>query len=285
MARINIITNTTNGAGLQRDYAMLRAELETRGHEVQGIHFKTPEAAPADLNIFLEVVVEELLACAPKNWAIPNPEWWFRGWPLDVWDVVLTKTHDATRIFRGLVGDRCEYLGWQAEDFYDPALPRDRRFLHVAGKSKSKNTPAVVAGARRAGVPVTVIATGYQRVTDEELRVLLNTHAFCLLPSAYEGFGHSLHEAYGCAQVVLTTAAAPMNEIGPAILIPPQSHRMHHFGPMHLVTDRAVARACRRATAMTDAEIATWGAQVRAAFERNRATFHANLDRVLETHL
>ena len=144
MARFNLITNLTNGAGLQRDATMLRAELERRGHEVHGIHFKAPTPAAADVNVFLEVVVVDLLSYARQNWLMPNPEWFFRAWPLDVWDVVLTKTHDATRIFRGLVGDRCEYLGWQAQDFYDPSMPRTLAFLHVAGKSRAKNTTAVI---------------------------------------------------------------------------------------------------------------------------------------------
>ena len=285
MARFNLISNTTNGAGLQRDVAMLRAELERRGHEVHAIHFKQPKPAAADINVFLEVVVVELLTFARQNWLIPNPEWFFKGWPLDVWDVVLTKTHDATRIFRGLVGDRCEYLGWQAHDFYDPTVPRELTFLHVAGKSKSKNTPAVIQGAARAGVPVTIVAKDHQRVTDAELRQLLNSHTFCILPSAYEGYGHSLHEAYGCGQVVLTTDAAPMNETRPAIFIRSQHARTHHRGVLHEVSGSAVRLAIKSALALTEAERQTMSQQVRAAFEADRATFHANLDRVLETRL
>jgi len=122
-------------------------------------------------------------------------------------------------------------------------------------------------------------------VTDDELRQLLNSHAFCLLPSAYEGYGHALHEAYGCGQVVLTTDAAPMNETQPAIFIRSQSTRPHHCAPMHTVTSQGVRRAIRTALALTDAERQTMSQQVRAAFEADRATFHANLDRVLETHL
>lgn len=285
MARVNIITNLTNGAGLQRDYQLLRRELERRGHEVHGIHFKEPVAAAADLNIFLEVVVSSLFACAPRQWAVPNPEWWFKGWPLDVWDLVLTKTHDATRIFRGKVGDRCQYLGWTAEDFYDPAVQRELRFLHVAGKSKAKNTEAVVEGAKRVGAPLTVIAAGYRRVTDEELRVLLNSHAFCLLPSKYEGYGHSLHEAYGCGQIVVTTDAPPMNEVGPALFIPPMSARPHHWGLLHDVSPRAVAKAIKRALALPAETRQQMSQEIRQAFERDRAAFHATLDRVLENHL
>jgi len=285
VARFNLITNLTNGAGLQREYEFLRAELERRGHEVHGIPHKGPQCvpAPADVNVFLETVVPSLCTCARQNWAVPDPEWWYPEWPLDVWDRVLTKTHDATRIFRRLVGERCEYLGWQARDAYDPAVPRQRAFLHVAGKSRAKNTPAVLDGAKRAGVKVTVVAQGHRvRVTDDELAALQNTHAFCLLPSAYEGFGHSLHEAYACGQVVLTTDAAPMNETGPAILIPPHARRPQRYGLMHAVTGQAVCTAIRHALALSDDEIARLSQASRAAFEFQRAQFQVTLDRVLE---
>jgi len=280
--RVNLITHLSNGAGLQRDYELLRAELERRGHVVHGIHFKTPIPQPGDLNIFLEVCVEALLACAPRNFLVPNPEWFLASWPLDRFDRVLTKTHDATAIFQALVGDRCTYLGWQATDFYDPTIPREPRFLHVAGKSRSKNTPAVLEGARRADVPLTVIAHDTARVTDDELRTLLNSHAFCLLPSAYEGYGHALHEAYGCAQVVLTTDRAPMNETTPYIGIPSRHRRRHHAAGFYEVAGKDVARAIRQALALSEADRVTMGQQVRAAFLADRAAFQQTLDAVLQ---
>jgi glycosyltransferase involved in cell wall biosynthesis len=285
VARFNVITNWTNGVGLQRDAEMLRAELERRGHTVHAIPHKEPTPAAADVNVFLEVVVDSLFLCAPKQWAIPNPEWWFKGWPLDVWDLVLTKTQDARRIFTSMVGDRCQYLGWQANDFYDPAIPRETRFLHVRGKSQAKNTDAVRDGARRAGVALTVLDNRERRVTDEELRQLLNSHAFCLLPSAYEGYGHSLHEAMGCGQIVITTNAPPMNELQPALFVRPSEHRTHHCGVLHAVQGRHVAQTIARALALTDAERAEMSRQARATFEGERAQFQANLNRVLETHL
>ena len=285
MARFNLVTNLDNGAGLQREFELLRAELTRRGHTVHGIPHKGLACvpAPADVNVFLETVVPSLFACARQNWCVPDPEWFYPHWPLDVWDLVLTKTHDATRIFRGLVGDRCEYLGWQARDVYDPSVPRRRAFLHVAGKSRAKNTPAVLDGAKRAGVRVTVIAQGHQpRVTDAELAQLQNAHTFCLLPSAYEGYGHSLHEAYACGQVVLTTDAAPMNETGPAILIPPHAQKRQRYGLMHEVSGKAVCEAIRHALALSDAEVARMSEEGRAAVAFQRVQFQATLDRVLE---
>ena len=126
------------------------------------------------------------------------------------------------RIFQGKVGDRCQYLGWMARDLYQPSIPRERKFLHVAGKSQFKNTAAVVAGCQHAGVPLTVIGehTGdiRRRVEDQELIRLMNSHFCQVMPSAYEGYGHVLHEALSVGQVIITTDAPPMNEVAPALL-------------------------------------------------------------------
>ena len=54
---------------------------------------------------------------------------------------------------------------------------------------------------------------------------------------------------------------------------------------LHEVSGKDVARAIQRALALTDDERQAMSQQVRAAFEADRATFHANLDRVLETRL
>ena len=51
------------------------------------------------------------------------------------------------------------------------------------------------------------------------------------------------------------------------------------------MTGRDVRRAIKTALALTDDERQAMSRQVRAAFEADRATFHTNLDRVLETRL
>ena len=130
--RFNLISNLTNGCGLQQDYLLLKSALEARGHSAYGIQFnhKPLLVKPADVNIFLEVVVPQVFTAAPKQWAIPNPEWWFAGWDASPWDRVFAKTHDCERIFREKVGNRCEYLGWMARDLYHEGIQRERKFLH-----------------------------------------------------------------------------------------------------------------------------------------------------------
>ena len=180
--RFNVISNLTNGVGLQQDYELLREALERRGHLVAGVQFnKKPfTIKPADINIFLEVVNPQAFAAAPQQWVVPNPEWWFAGWEAHHWDRVLTKTRDAERIFKAKVGSRCQYLGWLARDLFDPAIPRHRHVLHIAGKSRFKNTTAVIAGCKEAGVSLTVIGEHFtgprKRVGESELKRLMKSH-------------------------------------------------------------------------------------------------------------
>ncbi len=240
---INIIANLDNQAGLQRDYELLADFLTERGHTVRGVHFNHPQGVQsADLNIFCEHLVPNLMLRAPRNLVFPNPDWWQSNW--DAWlplvERVLVKTHEAASIFKNLVLNRqIFWTGFMSRDFYDPGVERKRAFLHVAGGSRTKNTDAVVAAwtRRRMSVPLTVVAeisgryeevhqgcgiTFHNRVTEEALRHLYNSHQFFLLPSACEGWSHVLHEAMGCGMVVLTTNALPMSEFGtpPFLLVP-----------------------------------------------------------------
>ena len=77
--RFNVISNLHNGAGLQRNYELLRHALEVRGHQVHGVQFNAkPLLVPkADVNIFDEVVNVNAFAAAPKQWVMPHLEWWF----------------------------------------------------------------------------------------------------------------------------------------------------------------------------------------------------------------
>jgi hypothetical protein len=283
--RFNLISNITNGVGLQQDFELLRSALEDRGHTVQGVQFnqKPLLVKPADVNVFLEVVTPQIFAAAPQQWAVPNPEWWFTGWDAAcVWTKVLAKTRDCERIFREKVGDRCQYLGWLARDLYDASVPRERKFLHLTGKSRFKNTHAVIEGCQRAGVPVTIIgdhsAPSRRRISDEELIQVMNSHFCHIMPSAYEGYGHVLHEALGVGQIVITTEAPPMNEIAPSILVPSAGSTPHHFGQLHRVKPSSIAQAVRVVQALSEAEVTQYQTRGRAQFQQDQQAFHQALD-------
>lgn len=280
--RFNLISNLTNGAGLQQDYLQLRRELESRGHHVEGVQFNAHpfRISKADVNIFLEVVAPAAFPYAKQQWAVPNPEWWFKGWSDYTWHLVLAKTKDCQRLFTAIVGDRCRYLGWTARDLYDPAIGRQRKFLHVQGKSKFKNTAAVKHGAKLTGVPLTVVAYP-GRVSDDELKRLMNSHFCQVMPSAYEGFGQVLHESLAVGQILITTNAPPMNEIEPAVLVPSASWSHHHLGRLHTVRGEDVAHAMRKVMDCTDTDAETWSKVARAHYQRDEVSFRQNLGQIL----
>lgn len=224
--RFNIITNLTVGCGLWHDYAILRALLEQSGHTVTGIDFREPQQIPADVNMFLETVVPAMFRCAAKQVYVPNPEWHTAN--TDSFDLVLCKTRYAHALFTPLVGDRARYVGFESRDMYRADVQRETKFLHVAGKSALKNTLAVLEAWRDIPYPLTLVTvlpneayvardianvTVKSYVSDDELAQLMNSHRFHLCPSATEGYGHYAHEAMSCGALVITTNAAPMNEL------------------------------------------------------------------------
>lgn len=256
---VNLVSNISNGAGLQMDYELLRASLESRGHKVQGVPFKQQELAPvADLSIFLEVVEEKLMS--KRNWVIPNPEWWFNGWDslLPRFEFVLAKTQHAKELFEKKHRN-VKLLGWKSRDLFDSSIRREPRFLHVAGKSQTKNTLPIIQAWRGIRYPLTVVAQHYKtptpnvtyraRVDDSELKQLMNSHQFHIMPSMYEGWGHSLHEALGVGATVLTTDAPPMNDCGTPkeLLIKPCGSIQHHAVQVHMVKPADITNAVIRA--------------------------------------
>lgn len=280
--RFNIISNLMNGAGLQRDYELLRRELTARGHQVQGVQFNAKPLLiqRADVNIFDEVVVPQAFSAAPVQWVMPHPEWWFTPWDQYHWDKVLAKTHDCERIFREKVGDQCQYLGWTAKDLRQPGVVKERRFLHVSGKSHFKNTAAVIQGCRHAQVPLTVIGEGSvrRRVEETELIRLMNSHFCHVMPSMYEGYGHVLHESQSVGQVLITTDAPPMNELTPAFYIPSTFKSLHHSAPLHKVSALGVSKAVRLVMGLTPEEVQTFADKARAQYESDQRAFAVALD-------
>ncbi|MDP9267269.1 MAG: hypothetical protein M3P27_02955 [Acidobacteriota bacterium] len=292
--RFNVITNLANGVGLERDYILLRGELERLGHQVAGVQFNGAEdASPADVNVFLETVEPRFFAAAGRQWAVPNPEWWFQGWNkfLPAFEHVLAKTHDCERIFAA--SGKAKYLGWRSRDLLAPEQRRSPDFLHVAGKSQAKNTAPVLAAWGKAAFKarLTVISECYRlpriagvrmqrRITDDQLRQAMNLHQFHLLPSAYEGWGHALHEGMGVGAVMITTDAPPMNEFGAAVLVPAAASGRQHAAPMAMVEPDALIAAVEQALRLTPQEIAEHSARARERFLADAAGFTERLERL-----
>lgn len=306
--RVNIITNHFNGAGLQKDSELLTKILTERGHRVQKLEHRNKQfklSWQGDLNIFLEVIQPEMLRAAPLSILVPNSEWWNDSWNryLGQFFQVWTKTKDCHRIWTRKVGEgRCRYIGWEAIDRLDPAVERQPKFLHLAGKSETKNTAAVMDAWRnyRLPYPLTVSAfkpnivaltrnvpnvTHVERFDESDISRVMNEHQFHIMPSKYEGFGMAIHEALGCGNIVITTDAPPMNEfsgVPKSLLIPFENRIPMRAAAAYLVSAGAVARQVARAASLHKDELETFSVQARAGFLRDREHFRRTLPQVLE---
>jgi hypothetical protein len=273
------------GAGLEREYLLLKALLESNGDYVMGMHYTDMQSQlhPSDIMISMEVVAPRSLSLSKENWLIPNSEWWDErnSQFLPHFSKILCKTHDCYDIWSKKVGaDKCVYTSFEARDLYNAAIPRELRFLHIAGKSEHKNTEAVLnAWAMPRGPlpplpPLTVIArapkieapfvnrrlddmfpdknvTYHARVEDDKIVELLNSHQVHVIPSMYEGFGHVIHEGLGCGAFVITTDARPMNTyegIARECLVPVSHVTPYRLAQLNTVSAQDVNRMVRKAT-------------------------------------
>jgi len=297
--RFNIISNLVNGVGLQQDYLLLKSELERRGHSVTGLQGDDKHAvpAPADINIFIEWVVPRYFSAAPRQWLIPNPDWFYVEWRslLPRFERILAKTRDCERIFRST--NRCSYLGWRSRDLLDASVTRSRKFLHVAGKSQLKNTPSIIEAWRRGLVDadLTVISAHYcapslnrvtivRRASDSQLQHNMNSHLFHLMPSAYEGWGHALHEALGVGAVLLTTDAPPMNELKAAAhFITADGTSRFNTADLRQVNFPEIASAVNEVLSWSSDKLSSASSVARQGFQEETTAFQERLDELIRS--
>lgn len=238
---VNVISSFV-GKGLEREAILIQDLLKEHDVYTNFYHYTNianSQYVRADCSIFLEVVMPNALSLSRENWLLPNSEWWNPANDrfLPQFTKILCKTRDCERIWKEkLKNDQPErviYTGFECRDLHDGLIERENRFLHVAGESEHKNTEAVIEAWRRANwttkvMPLTVVTrqkkyqdlcVGVESITcvkdkigDDELKRLMNSHRFHLMPCQYEGFGHALHEGAMCGALMLTTAAPPMSE-------------------------------------------------------------------------
>jgi hypothetical protein len=308
--KVNIISNLTNGAGLEKDSALMHKVFTERGHTVKMVQFDSRSAyrdaiQGAHLNVFLEVVVPGLMPCASQNFLVPNSEWWFDSAWLNCTSVfrkVLCKTKDCADIWSRKVGQhKCDYIEWEAADYYMPEVPRQPKFLHLAGKSETKNTAAVMEAWCKHNLPYPITVSAWKpdivrcckgvpnvtlvnRFNEEDMPRIYNEHQFFILPSKYEGWGFALHHALSCGAMVITTGAAPMKDfsgIHPFLLIPVASKKPVRAAIFNEVDPDQVAAAVRRAVSLLPEQIKDFSARARAGFLKDREHFRTTLPKVL----
>jgi hypothetical protein len=251
-----------------------------------------------DVNLMLERIRSEYLATAHRNVLMPHPEWFDerdRGW-LPRLDRAFVLTHHAASIFEA-IGLRTEYTGFTSEDRLDAAVPRERAFFHLAGRSSNKGTDTLLATWRRhpewprltilqsprvarAVVNAPNITHRVDYITDAELQRIQNAHRFHLCPSETEGFGHYLVEAMGVGAVVATLDAPPMNEmVAPerGALIAPCRTGTQSLATTYFYDQAALESVVERLLATSDAELERMGAAARAWFEDNDRAFRLRI--------
>jgi hypothetical protein len=295
--RINIISNIDNCHGLQRDYEILREILTSAGHQVNGVRYDLIRAAQkADINIFLEMALP-VFDLDAENWLIPNPEWFYPHYApnLEKYSRVLCKTQDALRIFEGLT-NCAEYLGFESRDYFRPEVKRERRFLHVAGKSPHKGTASIIEAWQRFSIPypLTVISAKacagaanvrvVRRVSEAEYIEMLNSHLFHVCPSQYEGWGHCLHEGLGVGAVVLTTDAPPMSYfVDPNFRMQCVLDGEHFLAPLYSTSPEGINEKARWLMSLSDGAVSIVGNNNRKRFSACRDEFRARLDALVGT--
>lgn len=316
--RFNIVTNIDNGVGLEGDYKLLKSLLESWGHSVNGVHFKKIDGGTprADINIHLEVLVDAVFDRARENWLIPNQEWW-APWDhqnsMNRVNKILCKTEDAARIFRDLYPefkDRVQYIGFESIDLYDPTVERKRKFLHVAGQSRYKNSQAVAYAFAKyfddpsdKSIHKELIFIGayeeearfardrknvqyHTRVSDAEMKRISNECLFHIIPSGAEGWGHAIHQGIGVGAVVISTNFPPMNEfkgIDPELLLPYQRTSPELAAQRAFVGALEVKAGIDKVWSMSEERIQNIRSHARAAFLDQRDNFRKTIKAIVES--
>ena len=293
--RVRIISRD-NGWGLSQDIAILRGALvgiSGQRIEVAYADWRSVPVGKYDLNIFLELLNPAFYRHADLNVLVPNPEWFMPAWlpHLKALDSVWCKTQDAARIFSSH-HQRTEYIGWTSRDCLDSTVPREHSLIHVAGDSTSKGTRHVIAAmaklpeyrltiltSQRWGT-VTPNVTVRGRLESPEFLAEQNRHMVHLCPSTYEGFGHYINEARSCGAFIITTNAAPMNELvteefGMGCGV--SSTGPERMGYAHQADPHALADCIRIAMSAPIESLTSCGVNARAAYLAGREEFDRNL--------
>ena len=298
--RINIISNIHNGSGLQKDYEILKSELESMGHTVTGVDYlKIPLIASlgvADLNLWLEVAQPlQLFKFAKRNWLIPNPEWWRPQWDAKKFDRILCKTQDAHCVF-STINPNCEVVGFMSID-RQVRVEKRLEFLHVAGKSPFKNTVEIVEAWRSKHIPYRLTLVGLwsfptidgirylKSVPGEDLSHLYSMCAFHLCLSEYEGWGHYIHEGLSAGGIVITTDSPLMRDFDfpGRLMVRSAFNRRHLLGDMYKpVNVQAVIDKVLQVADMPSSEVERLSAASRARYEDEVLNFRVQLAEQLD---
>lgn len=297
-----------NGVGISRDMDIISNLLRSNGFEVDTQHMfrVVPKKHIYDLTIYLERLSPGTLEMGKMNAFIPNQEWFENDWLrfLPYFSLILAKTRFAEKVFTDL-GAKTEYISFTSEDRYLPDVKKDDyHWMHLAGKSVQKQTETVIqTWAKNPGFPsLTIIQDPkfyrsrttlknvnfiIDRYPDDVLKVLQNSFATHVCPSETEGFGHYIMEAMSTKSLVITTNAAPMNELVSAdfgVFVEPVSHKPMKLSTAYQVSTETLEQAVVKAMILTDKR-AEFGEKARNFFLSNDSLFRSRFVNAIRTLL
>lgn len=292
-----------NGKGLETDEKVLKEAIERDGHQVQSFQHShaTNHKHDADVNIFIEMINPEMLSWAPRNWFIPNPEWYRQELALlDRVDLILCRTEEVEKIFKGM-GKKTYYLGFTSPDCLQEGVEKDyTKVLHLAGGSNLKGTPVVLkVWSQRDDMPSLTVVKHNQKpefaplssvmwigqpLPQVTLRELQNSCGLHLCPSETEGFGHYIMEAMSAGAVVITTDAPPMNRLitDPRCLIPCRNTSSLRLATAYHVDPKLLELKMKLVAGLPIADLKAIGAKNRATYLQQRDEFHHRLHTLLK---
>lgn len=266
-------------------------------------HRRQTEQPPFDLMLFLEHIEPDYCRLARAVAYLPNPEWSnardVAG--LGLVNRVLAKTLNTRAIFEAL-GRPVSHIGFTSLDRWMPLPDSERRreFFHLAGRSRQKGTAALIEvwqrhpewptltiiqhPSRARHMPGTSGIANIDHISrfldDHTLRWMQNLYRFHLCPSEAEGYGHYIAEALSCGAIILSTDAAPMNELvtpDRGLLVAACRQTGQHLGMNHFVCADDLEAAIERLLALPEERLNALSQNARAWFARNDADFRQRL--------
>lgn len=257
-----------------------------------------------DCVIFCERVLDHpALLNARYRILIPNPEWldpnsYRRAQACThVWH---KSRFSLERLAGAFPSAKNDYLGFTSRD-PGREVTGYESFLHLRGKVHTKrNTDKIIALWRsRPNLPELYLHFYVSEARDldyphwlkdnnlnfrigwlerDEYLDIASRHGIQLCTSEAEGFGHYINEARAMGSLVITTDAAPMNELvdsSSGILVKASASSPMHFGTRYQVSQASLASAIDRVLTMSPGSRKAMGTAARQRFLTERRQFHS----------
>lgn len=279
--------------GLANDIKILTEELSRLGHTVSVNQRKN-----ADINIHVQKAFYKSFQYAPKNYLMPNPDWFIGDIEKVVqFDLILCKTWEAVRIFEPH-NPHTQFTSFTSRDHFEADVEKNFKGLfHCASTCILKGTSQILeTWSNNPDLPVLTLLnskkihclpmhnleTINQFLPVEMLKKTQNQHGIHLCLSQTEGFGHNIFEALSCGVVVMTTDAPPMNEIvtDPRCLVPYNNISTFRLADRYFFDSKILTQKIEALLLLPDEELKEIGRKNRKRYLKNDRFFKKRLEEV-----